>query len=572
MVTGNPNVIFYAGVPLVNEGGFALGTLCVIDNCPRTLNEEQITSLKMLARQVMKLLELRRKSKDLERINIDLSKTTLLFNESQRINKIGAWELDLATGITKWTDEVYSIHDVALDFDHNKVNGIEFYHPDDRPIITNAIEQTIATKLPFDVTCRLISKKGILKWVRAIGVFWQGNGVNAKLMGSFQDVTSAIKAKEELEEAHATNEDIFNATTQVSIIGVDEFGLITSFNKGAEMQLGYTPEEVILKQTPLIFNLPEEMEKVGKEFMEKHNITSGIFDAFNANARADTDTREWTHVRKDGSHYPVLVSLTPIYRNEIFKGVLGVGIDITAMKLAEKEVLTLMDVTQEQNERLKNFAHIVSHNLRSHSGGISMLLGILKEESPDIFANEMIQLLKNASVNLSETIKHLTEVVQINLGSKQNFTPILLKPVIDKSISSLVAMAQNAGVLVQNEVPDQIKVMALPAYLESIVLNFISNGIKYASKERSSYIKISAEVTTEFVILIFKDNGLGIDLHKHRNKLFGIYKTFHTHEDSRGVGLFITKNQVESMGGKIEVESEVNVGTTFKVFLINEKN
>ena len=79
-------------------------------------------------------------------------------------------------------------------------------------------------------------------------------------------------------------------------------------------------------------------------------------------------------------------------------------------------------------------------------------------------------------------------------------------------------------------------------------------------------------MTQDFIILIFEDNGLGIDLKKHSKKLFGIYKTFHVHEDSRGVGLFITKNQVESMGGRIEVQSEVNVGTTFKIFLINEKN
>lgn len=68
-------------------------------------------------------------------------------------------------------------------------------------------------------------------------------------------------------------------------------------------------------------------------------------------------------------------------------------------------------------------------------------------------------------------------------------------------------------------------------------------------------------------MLNFQDNGLGIDLEKHGEKLFGMYKTFHQHPDSRGVGLFITRNQVESMGGKIEVSSTVNVGTTFSIHL-----
>ncbi|MBB1195105.1 hypothetical protein DNC80_15690 [Flavobacterium sp. SOK18b] len=573
LVTGDPNVIFYAGVPLVNENGFALGTLCVIDNYPKKLNEQQIMSLKMLSRQVMKLLELRRRSNELDKINAKLLKTSVLFNESQRINKIGAWELDLVTGITDWTDEVYSIHDVGVDFDHNKASAISFYHPDDQHIIVNAIEQTIATKIPFDVKCRLISNKGILKWVRSTGIFWQEIGGNPKLIGSFQDISSTIRIKEELEEAHAENLAILNASTQVSIISTDTSGVITSFNRGSELQLGYTANEMIGKHTPQIIHLKEEVENVGKELSAKHNTKIEGFDIFVTHAKAGLyETREWTYVRKDGSTYSVLLSVTAVKRNEMITGFLGVGIDITEIKKAEKEILALLDITRDQNERLKNFAYIVSHNLRSHSGGISMLLDFFKEDSPEIYENELFQHFENASDSLSETIKHLTEVVQINLGTIENATLTLLRPVIEKNISSLLPLAIEAGVSLQNEVPDYIKVLAIPAYLESIVLNFISNGIKYSSKEKNSYLKISAELTDDFLILIFKDNGLGIDLPRHRNKLFGIYKTFHGNKDSRGVGLFITKNQVESMGGRIEVESEINIGTTFKVFLKNEKN
>jgi len=71
-------------------------------------------------------------------------------------------------------------------------------------------------------------------------------------------------------------------------------------------------------------------------------------------------------------------------------------------------------------------------------------------------------------------------------------------------------------------------------------------------------------------VLEIKDNGLGIDLEKHGRKLFGMYKTFHKNKNSRGIGLFITKNQIESMGGNIEVESKTNIGTTFKIFFSNE--
>ena len=573
LVTGDPTVIFYAGVPLVNENGFALGTLCVIDDNPKKLNGEQVELLQKLSRQVMKLLELRRRSNQLDKINAELLKTTTLFNESQRINKIGAWELDLVTGVTDWTNEVYAIHDVSVDFDHNKVNGIDFYHPDDRPLIISAIEQTIATKNSFDVTCRLISQKGILKWVRATGFFWQEIGKNPKLIGSFQDISSTVKIKQELEDANAKNLAILNASTQVTIISTDTTGIITSFNLGAELQLGYTSDEMIGKQTPQIIHVREEVENVGKELSAKHNTKIEGFDVFVTNAKAGQfETREWTYVRKDGTTYPILLSVTALMQNGVITGFLGVGIDITEIKKAEKEVLELLDITRDQNERLKNFAYIVSHNLRSHSGGISVLLDFVKQESPEIYEKELFQHIKKASDNLSETIRHITEIVQINLGTIENAKATLVRPVIEQNIGSLLPLALKAGVELRNEVPDHIKVMALPAYLESIVLNFLSNGIKYSSKAKNSYVQVSAELTEDFVILIFKDNGLGIDLARYGSKLFGIYKTFHGNADSRGVGLFITKNHVESMGGRIEVESEVNVGTTFKVFLINEKN
>ena len=571
-VIGFPNVIFYAGVSLINENGYPLGTLCVIDNEPHQLNKQQIESLKMLSRQVMNLLELRRKTKKLKQVNAKLSNATILFNESQRMNKIGAWDLDLKTGVKTWTDEMYTIHEVPKDFDHNKEKGVNFFHPEDQHIISKAVQNTIATGAKFEVICRLISAKGNLKWVKGTGSLWNSMDENPKLIGSFQDITDIKNAEEKLEEALAKNEAIFDASTQVSIISTDPNGLITEFNKGAELQLGYSAQEMIGIQTPQIIHIKEEVENVANELSQKMGRKIEGFEIFAINALKDIpETREWTYLRKNGTKYTVLLSITAIKKEGKITGFLGVAIDITEMKKVEKEIMSLLEITKDQNNQLKNFAHIVSHNLRSHSGGILMLLDFLKEESPEIYAKELFQHIRNASENLAETIKHLSDVVQINLGTKENRTPVFLKPVVEQNISSLLAMAQKANVTIVNDVPDHVKVSALPAYLDSIIMNFLSNGIKYSSNERASFVKIEVEEKNDFIILIFGDNGLGIDLKKHGHKLFGIYKTFHDHEDSRGVGLFMTKNQVEAMGGHIEVESKENVGTTFKIYLVNEK-
>jgi signal transduction histidine kinase len=123
---------------------------------------------------------------------------------------------------------------------------------------------------------------------------------------------------------------------------------------------------------------------------------------------------------------------------------------------------------------------------------------------------------------------------------------------------------------VLNYVPNSVKILCIPAYLESIMLNLLTNAIKYSDPNKEAKIVFTTEPNDDFVILNVKDNGLGIDLEKHKDSIFGLYKTFHRNKDARGVGLYLTKNQIENMGGKIEVESTLNFGTTFKVYFKKE--
>lgn len=699
LVTDYPKVIFYAGMPLVTENGFPLGTICVIDDNPKKLSDKQIHSLKLLAQQVIKLLELRKKSFLLEEQNNKLQKVNLLFNESQRINKIGAWELDINTGIVFWTDEVYQIHEVENDLVFDKSTAIEFYHPEDRQIITNAIENTIVTGEPFDVQCRFITAKNNFKWVRSSGKRWKENGEITKIFGTFQDITEKKKTEEQLrinEEAFrgnfenaavgmalldskgqwlkvnkklcsilgyeekdflsltfkkithpedvttdlyllkqliqgkrdsyttekryihkngqlvyiilavsivknnkgeilyfisqfvditslknteiqlentiAYNEAIMNASTQVAIIGTDTRGIIKTFNEGAELLLGYNAHDLIDKETPQLIHLPEEITKVAQKHFEETGEQIHGLEIFVNNVRKGiSETKEWTYKRKDGSTFPVLLSMSAIKQKDTITGFLGIATDITQIKQVEREILSLLEIAESQNERLKNFAYIVSHNLRSHSGGISSLIELIESEFPDFSQTDFFNYLKKSSINLSETIKHLTEVVQINLSAKEKLESVFLKPIIDQNTSSLISVAQKQNLRIINEVSHDTTIKVIPAYLDSIIMNFMTNAIKYSSNERDSFLKIQTEETGKHVILKFIDNGLGIDLDKYGHKLFGMYKTFHQHEDSRGIGLFITKNQIESMNGKIEVESEVNIGTTFKIYFEHEK-
>lgn len=242
------------------------------------------------------------------------------------------------------------------------------------------------------------------------------------------------------------------------------------------------------------------------------------------------------------------------------------GLDITSLVEAKKELNLLLDVTEKQNDRLKNFTHIVTHNLRSHSGGIEGMLYLIQEQYPNVYANEYVKMLNKAANNLKETINHLTESVKFGFAAEDQLHNLKLTNIINNNIYSAVTTLNKKEISINNYVDEDIFVKALPAYLDSIIMNLLTNAIKYRSTERESFLNIYTEYEKEYIKLVFEDNGLGIDLDKHKDQLFGMHNTFHKNRDSRGIGLAITKNQIESMGGTIKVESVVNEGSKFIVF------
>ncbi|WP_103864669.1 PAS domain S-box protein [Aquimarina sp. I32.4] len=387
------------------------------------------------------------------------------------------------------------------------------------------------------------------------------------------DISHKILARQKLQKTVGELKSIIDDITQVSIIGIDCDGVITTFNKGAENLLGYDRDEVMFKKSLLLFHQKEEIEQREKELSFQLGKKIRGFEVFTTMPnKEEYDTKEWTHVRKDGTSFPVQVTLSAIKDNNEITGYLGVAADISEIKKVEKDLKSWLSVAEDQNKRLRNFAHIVSHNLKSHSGNFQMLLDLFVQENPEAKENEIIKLFKTASDNLTETIVHLNEVVLMNTSVDENLVGLNLHDAINKALDSVSAIAKETKVVINNVTTPKLNILGIPAYLDSILLNFITNGIKYSSQERDSYVTLSTNVKGDYVILSIKDNGLGIDLKKHQAKLFGMYKTFHNNKEARGIGLFITKNQVEAMGGKIEVESKVNKGTTFKIYMKYEKN
>jgi signal transduction histidine kinase len=221
----------------------------------------------------------------------------------------------------------------------------------------------------------------------------------------------------------------------------------------------------------------------------------------------------------------------------------------------------------EQNKRLLNFSYIVSHNIRSHSSNISGIAQILADNPDEETRALFIEGLIKSSKNLDSTLRHLNELLNIQSRINIHKESVSLIQVVTQTLESLVVDLNANNIRIVNEIPDGFKFITDRAYLDSIVLNLISNAVKYRDPEKQSVITICAGKRNQVPYFSVEDNGKGIDMNKFGAKIFGMFKTFHGNKDARGIGLFITRNQIESLGGAIEVDSEPGRGTRFTVCL-----
>ena len=244
--------------------------------------------------------------------------------------------------------------------------------------------------------------------------------------------------------------------------------------------------------------------------------------------------------------------------------IVGTHTDISIQKGREQNLLETLKLVNNQRNSLLNFAQIVSHNLGNHVGNLA---SILQLNDDGLFENnEFSEYLKSVSKELTDSIKSLMELVEVENNFEIKKSVLNINVFIDKINNILVDVSRKNKTEIINLVPDDFDVYFNSAYLESVLLNLTSNAIKYADDKKQSFVKFYIEPNDKEKILVIEDNGLGIDLEKYNDQIFGLYKTFHSNKDSKGIGLHITKNQIEAMNGKIEVSSEIGVGTIFKIY------
>lgn len=223
----------------------------------------------------------------------------------------------------------------------------------------------------------------------------------------------------------------------------------------------------------------------------------------------------------------------------------------------------------QRNKDLEEFSYIVSHNLRAPVANMLGLASLFKRtELSQEQHKELIPHLEDSAKKLDTTIRDLNEVLSIRNSAMKSREHIDVAETFNFIKKGLRNEIQENKVEIQTDFSETPALYTVKGYIESILYNLLSNAIKYRSPDRPPQVSLRTYAEEEYDCLTVTDNGLGIDLKASDTyKIFGLYQRMHTHTEGKGFGLYLVQTQVESLNGKIEVESKIGKGTTFKVYL-----
>jgi len=376
-------------------------------------------------------------------------------------------------------------------------------------------------------------------------------------------VTSLVKKPAELQKLIEVqtkkiikNEAEFKAIFDQAPLGIVKLDSITgkflTINKAYCKIVGYSVEELLKTN----FQSITHQEDLQEDLDNMELLRNGVIDNFSMEKR---------YIHKSGKIVWVNLIVAVLWResNKVMNHI-GIVEDITDKKRAEEELKQSFELVSEQNKRLLNFSYIVSHNLRSHTSNIELISSLMEGIKSQEEQAEMVHLLQKVSKSLDDTMRNLNEVVNIRTNFNITIERLNLHDYIEKSVAVLDKQIRDKKVEIQNLVPKHIFIDYNVAYLESILYNFISNAIRYSNPKKQPLIVLQFD--EEKKALSITDNGIGIDLKRNGENLFGMYKTFNNNPDAKGIGLFISKNQIDAMGGRIETKSEIDQGTTFTIY------
>jgi PAS domain S-box-containing protein len=369
----------------------------------------------------------------------------------------------------------------------------------------------------------------------------------------FTDITKRVESDKQLKMLALVAQDTVN-----SVLITDAAGRVEWVNAGFTRDTGYTLAEMLGQKPGEVLRGPETDPAAVRRFHERLQEPKPFSVTI-------------LNYKKSGQKLWFAIDVTPIFNDagELIQFI-AIQQNINFRKEVEASQAKMTQELYRHNRDLQQFAYVISHNLRgplANALGLATLLTKIERESP-AFDTSLAHL--RASMGQADTVlKDLNLVLSIrDKQDEQAAEQVALAQVCRQAVRNLEEALQHCGGQVSLDVDEGLAVPGNRAYLYSIFYNLLSNSIKYRAAERRLQVTIACFNNAPGKLTIsFTDNGSGFDLFKAGSDVFQLYKRFHTNQRGRGIGLFLVKTHVEALGGKIEVASDLDVGTRFLIEL-----
>ncbi|MDO8725306.1 MAG: PAS domain S-box protein [Candidatus Methanoperedens sp.] len=489
-----------------------------------------------------------------KQMEIALKENEARLSEAQRIAHLGNWEWNVKTNELHWAEENYRVFGLSRDVKPSLEAFLNTIHPDDLKLVQKSMDDALHGK-PYDVDMHIIRPDGQEGIVNAKGeVFFDEENRPIRMSGTVQDITERKQEEEKLKLFH----DLIEKSNDAITIVDPETGIILDANEKASSSLGYTRDELLNMHVydfeitlPDTFSWNEHVKEIQKE--------GNLF-------------LEGKHRRKDGTIFPIEVSVNLLeYENK--SRIVAIVRDITERKKAAEmshENERLVYASKAKNEFLSNMSHELRTPLNAVIGFSELLkmktIGDLNEKQEGYVDN-----IRYGGKHLLNLISDILDLSKIDAGKMELVIENISVPeTLDQTIVMVEEMAKKSNVsLIKELSPDLEFIEADKQRFIQILFNLLSNAIKF-NRKKGGIVTVTTNREGDMAKFSVSDTGIGIK-EEDKNKLFNDFEQLDSGITRKyggtGLGLAITKKLVELHGGKMWVDSEFGVGSTFTFLL-----
>jgi PAS domain S-box-containing protein len=343
-----------------------------------------------------------------------------------------------------------------------------------------------------------------------------------------------------------------------SIFILDKEGTILNINTGVQKSLGYSHEDLIGKNFSVIFREEDRKNKMPEN--EIATVLKRGYDADNNYILHKNGKEIWVHGES---------AFTKDDEGKIF--IIKLVYDLNDVKLLENSLKEKNAELDKINKDLDTFVYAASHDLKAPIYNIEALINNLyselnEETKKKKEISEIVQLINISIDKFKKTINDLSVIGKIGNGTNSDISQISFNEILEDVKFNLKELIKDSNPLLIEDFSQAPVINISKKILRSVVQNLLSNAMKFRSPARRLEIKITTEkFDNKYILLQVEDNGLGMSK-KDKDTIFSMYKRLHNDIEGTGVGMGIVKRMLDSIGGKIEVRSEVGRGSVFCVY------